>query len=81
MAFFEPSPIDLRQGPPFTYSEQAISQISNTEVFSSGIDKRDAEKCIICGFDAKRLLQHAHIIPKVESETALVILVPLRIYH
>src|SRR5271170_7960037 len=63
-----PLPFDLRLGVPFTYSDRAISNISNTDAFNTGIDLRDDKKCIVCG-DSDRTIQHAHIIPKVESDT------------
>jgi hypothetical protein len=64
-----PLPFDLRLGTPFTYSDRAISQISNTEAFNTGIDLRDDNKCIVCGDFGRSTIQHTHIIPKVENDT------------
>jgi hypothetical protein len=64
-----PLPFDLRLGNPFTYSDRAISQISTSEAFKTGIDARDAHHCIVCGVNRKDVIQHAHIIPQVEDDT------------
>ena len=64
-----PTAYDLRQGCPFTYSERAISLISGTEAFNTGINTRDARHCIICGTSIRCLLEHAHTVPKVEYDT------------
>jgi hypothetical protein len=64
-----PIAFHLVDGNPFTYSERAISVISGTEAFNTGINRRDDKRCIVCGLDSRVLLEHAHIIPKVEIET------------
>src|ERR1700722_174183 len=64
-----PLPFDLRLGTPFTYSDRAISQISNTEAFNTGIDLRDGDQCIVCGVSHYDIVQHAPIIPQVEYDT------------
>jgi hypothetical protein len=66
-----PTPFDLRAGLPFTYDDDVISQISNTEAFNTGIDIRDTTFCVICGSGDGRVadLEHAHIVSKTESST------------
>jgi hypothetical protein len=67
------TPFDLRNGLPFPYDDYAVSQISNTEAFVTGIDKRDAEHCVVCGIHANEgILEHAHIVPKSEPYTVRV---------
>lgn len=63
---FTPIAFNLAQGIPqnFVYDNDIISQISATEAFETGIDRRDGSKCIVCGWYEA---QHAHIIPKVET--------------
>lgn len=43
--------LNLNDGPLFLYTDSAISAISNTEAFNTGIDKRDSDRCIVCGRD------------------------------
>jgi len=64
-----PTPLELNldSGPPFSYSNTEISAKSNTEVFETGIDKRDGNFCIVCGIQRKIVLQHCHIVPKHEE--------------
>jgi hypothetical protein len=62
-----PTPLPLNAGPPFAYSDAAISDISHTEAFVTGIDLRDRERCIVCGRQVG--LAHCHIVPKVEDTT------------
>jgi hypothetical protein len=64
-----PTPFNLLDGNPFEYSEHAISSISSTEAFQTGIEKRDIERCVVCGQSEPVLLNHAHIIPKIEKNT------------
>lgn len=66
-AEWTPTPFNLTGGNPFPYSDHAISVISATEAFETGINRRDNEKCVVCG-EAK-WVEHAHIIPKSEPET------------
>jgi hypothetical protein len=63
-----PTAYDLRQGCPFTYSERAISLISGTEAFNTGINTRDDGHCIVCGVSI-RGNERAHIVPRVEYDT------------
>jgi len=60
-----PTPFNLLNGHPFAYAEDNISLISGTEAFDTGIDIRDAQRCIICGIGIG--LQHCHIIPKGQN--------------
>jgi hypothetical protein len=62
-----PTPLPLNAGPPFSYSEAVISTISQTEAFVTGIDHRDGKRCIVCGY-RRRLLEHSHVVPKVEDD-------------
>ena len=70
-----PTPLDLNlnKGLPFSYSEAAISQISATEVFKSGINNRDEQMCIVCGFRGKSALDHCHIVPRHEGDRVCVL--------
>jgi hypothetical protein len=64
MGTWTPTPL-LLEGPPFPYPGVPISTKSNTQAFNTGIDKRDGERCIVCGsYDN---LEHCHIVPKVEG--------------
>ena len=63
-----PFELNLNNGPPFSYSNVAISAISNTEVFRTGIDKRDGNFYILCGFSIKEVLEHCYIVPKGDEE-------------
>ena len=60
---------DLTSGNPFTYEARAISVISGTEAFKRGINTRDKKRCVVCGERGRAVLEHAHIVPKVEEET------------
>ena len=60
--YWTPSPFNLLDGNPFEYSEDNISLISRTDAFETGIDIRDAQRCVVCGLDL--VLQHCHIIPR-----------------
>jgi len=64
-----PTAYDLRQGCPFAYSERAISLISGTEAFNTGINICDARHCIVCGISIRACLEHTHIVPKVGYDT------------
>ncbi|KAH9915442.1 uncharacterized protein BXZ73DRAFT_54282 [Epithele typhae] len=50
---------------------QALTDASNTTAFDTGLDIRDIflgiQRCVVCG--SRMALHHAHIIPKVESDT------------
>ena len=65
----QPLSLDLDNGVPFTYAPAAISVISNTEAFKTGINKRD-QYCIVCGHskDDMGTLQHCHIVAQVETK-------------
>ena len=65
----EPTVFDLTSGNPFTYEARAISVISGTEAFKRGINTRDKKRCVVCGERGRAVLEHAHIVPKVEEET------------
>ena len=69
MAQWTPEPFNLRQGNPFEYSEYAISSISGTEAFETGIKIRDRRLCVVCGLSQRQALHYCHIIPKVEDDT------------
>ena len=43
MSEWIPAPFNLLQGNPFKYSEHAISSISGTEAFRTGIEVRDGD--------------------------------------
>lgn len=62
-----PTPLPLNAGPPFPYDDADISNTSRTTAFRTRIDRRDAEWCIVCGYDDTEELQHTHIVPKVEN--------------
>jgi len=65
-----PEPFNLLLGGnPFEYSEDAISSISGTEAFETGIKTRDRNFCVVCGYSQRRALDYCHIIPKVEDDT------------
>src|SRR6266446_8019128 len=67
---FTPIPFNLPvDGNPFEYSTHALSSISGTEAFETGIKTRDSDKCIVCGFSKRRGLNYCHIIPKKEDDT------------
>lgn len=51
----------------FEYPAHPISEISATEAFNTGIDHRDGGVCIVCGSDLDLDMEHAHIIPQVET--------------
>jgi hypothetical protein len=63
-----PTPLLLNAGPPFPYSEEAISTISQTEAFVTGIDCRDRVRCIVCGYCMREVLKHCHVMPKNEDD-------------
>lgn len=69
MAQWTPEPFNLRQGNPFEYSEYAISSISGTEAFETGIKIRDRRLCVVCGLSQRQALHYCHIIPKEEDDT------------
>ena len=56
-------------GPPFDYSDHAISSISGTEACEKGIKLRDANSCVVCGESERQSLNYCYIIPKVEDDT------------
>ena len=62
MGMWTPTPIklDFEDGLPFVYSNATISTISNTEAFNTGIDKRDKDCCIVCGYSDIDGLEHCH---------------------
>jgi len=64
-----PVPFNLLAGNPFSYSPRSISAISATEAFITGIDSRDNGRCVVCGTGPTVLLEHAHIVARVEHET------------
>lgn len=64
-----PPVFNLASGNPFTYEARAISVISGTEAFTRGINTRDKKRCVVCGERGRAILEHAHIVPKVEDET------------
>jgi hypothetical protein len=64
-----PTVFDLTSGNPFTYEARVISVISGTEAFTRKINKRDKKHCVVCGEGGRAILEHAHIVPKVEDET------------
>ena len=71
MSEWIPGQFNLLEGNPFEYAsaEDAISSISGTEAFETGIEKRDGDLCVVCGFSDPRALDYCYIIPKVEDET------------
>jgi 5-methylcytosine-specific restriction endonuclease McrA len=66
-----PVALQLWENIPFVYTQRAISELSATEAFETGIDKRDEGKCVICG--TVLAVQHCHIVPKVEPDTVRVV--------
>jgi hypothetical protein len=64
-----PTVFDLPSGNPFAYDARAISVISGTKAFTTGINTRDKMRCVICGEKDRGILEYAHIIPMVEDET------------
>ena len=60
--------LNLDEGPPFLYSNAAISVISNSEAFNTGIDKRDDNRCIVCGFRGLYALEHCYIVPRNQKD-------------
>jgi hypothetical protein len=64
MGTWTPTPL-LLDGPPFPYPDVAISTVSHTLAFNTGINTRDGERCIVCGRDDS--LEHCHIVPTVEG--------------
>ena len=68
-AEWTPVPFNLLAGNPFSYSPRSISTISGTEAFNTGINLRDKEHCVVCGEEDEVLLEHTHIVPKVEKKT------------
>ena len=68
MSEWIPGPLE---GNPFEYAEDATSStsLSGTEAFETGIEKRDGNFCVVCGFSDPQALDYCHIIPKVEDET------------
>lgn len=49
--------------------EGSISSISASEAFATGIDTRDGSSCVICGFRIPGCVDHAHIVPRTDTET------------
>lgn len=72
MGSWTPDPLllDLTQNLPFTYPTRSISEVSNTEAFGTGINKRDKKRCVVCGASKSPgfSLHHCHIVPKIEDE-------------
>ncbi|KAF5382142.1 hypothetical protein D9615_004426 [Tricholomella constricta] len=64
-----PTVFDLSSGYPFTHDARAISVISGTDAFTTVIDTRDKKRCVVCGERGRSVLEHAHIVPRVEDET------------
>jgi hypothetical protein len=64
-----PNPFNLSDSNPFEYSEHTISSTSGTDAFETGIQTRDADRCVVCGFSQMRGLDYCYIIPKVEDDT------------
>ena len=64
-----PTVFDLSSGHPFVYDARPISVISGTEAFTRGINTRDKKRCVVCGERGGAILEHAHIVPKVEDDT------------
>jgi len=44
-----------------------ISEASNTQAFRTGVDRRDSESCVVCGYTVPFTVDHCHIVPKVET--------------
>jgi len=63
-----PTPFNLLDGNPFEYSDHAISSISGTEAFETGIKARDSNLCIVCGHSERRNLNYVHKIPKFDED-------------
>ena len=64
-----PVPFNLLTGNPFSYALRSVSAVSATEAFVTGIDLRDKGRCVVCGNGLQVVLEHAHIVPRVEHET------------
>lgn len=59
-------------GPPpgFEYPTEISSQISATEAFETGIDKRDI-CCVICGATFEKTLDLTYIVPRDERDLVI----------
>ena len=75
-----PLNLNLDTGLPFSYSSSAISTISDTEAFATGINRRDSHSCIVCGQKEKIILDHCHIVPKHEEESVCISLLCLNFF-
>ena len=75
-----PLNLNLDTGLPFSYSSSAISTISDTEAFATGINRRDSHSCIVCGQKEKIILDHCHIVPKHEEERVCISLLCLNFF-
>jgi hypothetical protein len=72
-----PLPLELGEPPVgYAWSDRALSSLSTTTAFNSGIDEQDKflgyNHCIICGAKQQtwaRILEHSHVIPKSEEVT------------
>jgi hypothetical protein len=67
-----PTPFNLVDGNHFPYSDHAITVISATEAFETGINHHDNERCMVC--DDDNWIEHAHIIPKSENREPLTVI-------
>lgn len=58
---------------PCNFDYESVSEISGTEAFNTGIDRRDVYEgrvvCIVCGIDIDMILDYCHLIPECEPET------------
>jgi hypothetical protein len=66
--------LPLTDAPPgYAWSERALSDLSTTTAFKTGLNERDIFfgqlRCIICGTGIPNILQHCLIIPKSEGHT------------
>jgi hypothetical protein len=68
-------PLPLETGAPpagYAQSECALSDLSTTTAFETGLDERDRFfgqcRCVICGRQG-RILERCYIIPKTEEDT------------
>ena len=68
-----PVPFNLLAGNPFSHVLRSVSAISTTEAFVTGINLRDEERCVVCGYSLS--LEHAHIVPRVENKTVSSLLI------
>lgn len=75
MRYWIPRPITLSPGSPnpLPYPDIAGSDGSSTDVFETGMNKRDNPVlgCVVCGVDYA--VEHTHIVPTAEINTVRIL--------